>query len=262
MATKKRIFGWLSISLFALLVFVWLFGMRIMRFYQSRHTASQAPIVATVPVNLQNLTVAQDRGVTVSFRGVEFEVPWSDVDRTKSKSIGHDAVMPFGSSKVILEFVGGPNEDLQGLARSETTRFVPAAVSIAYGPSAVSSDYNFMNAVLKTSPRDVSLFSRGGRMGALNVIVIAKAIMPPTTDWAIYIVRSQEFRGLQMGDPVRRPAKMCVRLYGSDAEVEIYFSQKPGPATTPAITQEDLNRITQSLRTSAHTQHTLQITDD
>jgi hypothetical protein len=262
MATKKRIFGWLSISFFTLLIFSWIFGVRIMWFYYSRHMAQQAPIVATVPVDLQNLSVAQGKGVTISFRGVEFDVPWSGVDRAKSKSKGHGALIPFSSGRAILVVEGGPNESVQDLARSETTRFVLAAVSIAYGPSAVASDYNFTNAVLTTSPRDVTLFSRSDRMGALNMILLAKAIMPPTTDWAIYNVHSKEFKGFRVGDPVRHPAKMCVHLYGSDAEVEINFSQKPGPAATPAITQEDLNRITQSLRKTERTQDTLQITDN
>jgi hypothetical protein len=41
---------------------------------------------------------------------------------------------------------------------------------------------------------------------------IVKAIMPPTTDWAIHKIKSKDFKGFQLGDPARRPKKMCLEL--------------------------------------------------
>jgi hypothetical protein len=79
-----------------------------------------------------------------------------------------------------------------------------------------------------------------------------KAIMPPTTDWAIYKIQSQHFRGFQLGDPVRRPKKMCLELYGEDVHFEINIEQNttsPGPG----ITQAELNRIIQTARKAALT---------
>lgn len=71
--------------------------------------------------------------------------------------------------------------------------------------------------------------------------------MPPTTDWAIYNIRSKNFKGFQLGDPVRRPKKMCVELYGSDVHFEINLDQNIALPGTD-ITQAEINRIIQSAR--------------
>ena len=70
------------------------------------------------------------------------------------------------------------------------------------------------------------------RAAGLSSIILIKAIMPPTTDWAIYKIQSQKFRGFQLGDPARHPKKMCLELYGDDVHFEINIEQNtgsPGP---------------------------------
>ena len=72
----------------------------------------------------------------------------------------------------------------------------------------------------------------------MSMVLILKAIMLPTTDSAVYEIRSRDFIGFQLGDPVRRPVKMCLHLYTEDIEIEIVIDQAPtGPV--PAITQAE-----------------------
>jgi hypothetical protein len=71
--------------------------------------------------------------------------------------------------------------------------------------------------------------------------------MPPTTDWAIYNIRCDDYDGFQLGDPIRRPWKMSLEFYANDIEFEINIDQNvAGPA--PAITQAEINRIIQTAR--------------
>lgn len=125
----------------------------------------------------------------------------------------------------------------------------PQIFKVLYGPDVLRSDYTLYKAIFETTPRQITLLTPSNRAIGLMMVIILKAIMPPTTDWAIFNVHSQDFKGFQLGDPVRRPQKMCVQLVSDDLELEISFYQNPkGPR--PPITQAELNRIIQSVRKS------------
>lgn len=90
----------------------------------------------------------------------------------------------------------------------------------------------------------------------LSETLTVKAIMPPTTDWAIYKVSSERVKGFQLGDPVRRPKKICLQLFTGDAEFEINLSQTE---SGPPITQAELNRIIQTAHKAGHAEPTLSV---
>jgi hypothetical protein len=97
------------------------------------------------------------------------------------------------------------------------------------------------------------LFTPANRAAGLSSVILIKAVMPPTTDWAIYNIRSHDFTGFQLGDPVRRPKKMCVELYGNEVHFEINIEQNaslPGPG----ITQAEMNRIIQTAHKAPYAQ--------
>ena len=93
----------------------------------------------------------------------------------------------------------------------------------------------------------MSLFTPANRAAGLSSVILIKAIMPPTTDWAIYNVQSQNLRGFQLGDPVRRPKKMCLELYADDAHCEVNVEQNT-TSNGSGTTQAELNRIIQTVR--------------
>jgi len=129
----------------------------------------------------------------------------------------------------------------------------PRLFTAIYGSEVLSSDYALHKAIFETTPSQITLFTPANRAAGLSSVILIKAIMPPTTDWAIYNVRSNDFKGFQLGDPVRRPKKMCLELYADDVEFEINISQNTsGP--TPGITQAEINRIIQTAHKAAHPQ--------
>ena len=127
----------------------------------------------------------------------------------------------------------------------------PELFKAMYGPEVLRSDYTLYKAIFETTPSQINLFTPANRAAGLSSVLIIKAIMPPTTDWAIYKIQSQDFKGFQLGDPVRRPKKMCLELYTDDAHFEINIQQN---TTLPGsgITQAELNRIIQTFRKVPH----------
>ena len=123
----------------------------------------------------------------------------------------------------------------------------PELFKAMYGPEVLRSDYALHKAIFETTPSEINLFTPANRAAGLGSVILIKAIMPPTTDWAIYKIQSQNFKGFQLGDPIRRPKKMCLELYAEDAHFEINIEQN---TTSPGsdITQAELNRIIQSVR--------------
>lgn len=237
-------------------VYLWFFGMQTFFVIETRKWARQIPIVKSVPVELRDSSVSTIPGEKLSFMGVEFEVPWNDVDEKNSKIVRNWAFIHFNSGNVIILCVNPPKGFMNDFFHDKT--FSPELFTALYGPDVLRSDYEFKKAIFETTPSEVTLLTPSNRAAGLTAVLMIKGIMPPTTDWAIYNVRSKSLRGFQLGDPVRRPFKMSLELSGDDAEIEINFIQKQsGP--TPAITQADINRIIQSAHSIANPQPVLSV---
>jgi hypothetical protein len=247
----KRIFLWASAFVIACVVYLWFFGIQTFFILQTRKIGHEIPIVKSVPVKLQDLSVSKVKGEKLSFMGAEFEVPWDDVDQEKSRIVGNWALINFRSGNSIILCVSPPGSFITSISKNQAID--PRLFVAIYGPEVLRSDYVLHKAIFETTPSQVNLFTPTNRVAGLSSIILIKAIMPPTTDWAIYDIRSKDFRGFQLGDPERRPKKMCLELFADDVEFEINISQNTsGP--THGITQAEINRIIQTVHKAAHPQ--------
>jgi len=97
MASKsKRRLLWVSAFVGLCVVYLWFFGMQTFFALYARQIGRKTPIVRSVPVELYDLSVSEVRGERISFKGVEFEVPWNDVDEQKTRRGGLGAYfLPF-----------------------------------------------------------------------------------------------------------------------------------------------------------------------
>jgi hypothetical protein len=219
--------------------YLWLFGIQTFFALQTRYWSHRIPIIKSVPLELQDLTISKSRGEKVAFDGVEFEVPWSDVDEQKSKIVGNWALIFFRSGNSILLCVTPPKDLMTSIFSKKYSS--PELFTMLYGPDVLKSDYTFTKAIFETTPAQITLFTPSNRAAGLGSVILLKGIMPPTTDWAIYTIRSKDLCGFQLGEPRRRPRKMSLELYGEEREIEININQvQSGPVP---ITQADLNRI-------------------
>ena len=236
----KRILAVLAIVAIGGATYLWFFGPQTFFAFQTRKMGWKIPIVKSVPTDLRDLSVSDAPVQKLSFMGVEFEVPWGDIDQSKSRIVGTWALIPFRSGRSILLCVSKPKGFIADMFRDKIG--TPELFTELYGPGVLTSDYSLKKAIFQTTPRDITLLTPSGRAAGLSSVLIIKAIMPPTTDWAIYNIQTTGTRGFQLGDPIRRPKKMSLELEGEDVEIEINIDQlASGPAA--AITQSEINRI-------------------
>jgi hypothetical protein len=251
MSKWQRRLLWASAFFVACVVFLWFFGLQTFFALQTRQIGRRVPIVKSVPLELQDLSVSKVKGEKLSFMGAEFEVPWDDVDEKKTRIVGNWVLINFRSGNSIVLCVSPPDGFITSMSRNKSLD--PELFMSIYGPEVLRSDYALHKAIFETTPSQITLLAPANRAAGLSSVILIKAIMPPTTDWAIFSIRSNDFKGFQLGNPMRRPRKMCLELYADDVAFEINITQNTsGP--TPAITQAEINRIIQTAHKALHTQ--------
>jgi hypothetical protein len=257
MSKRKRFLAALITAAIVGGAYLWLFGPQTFFALQSRKMGRDVPIIKSVPTELRDLSLSNKPGQKLSFMGVEFEVPWDDVDQNKSRIVGTWAFIHFRSGNSIILCVDKPKGFMSTIFRDKIAS--PELFTRLYGPDVLNSDYALKKAIFETTPSDITLLTPSNRAAGLTSVLIIKAIMPPTTDWAIYKIQTTGLRGFQLGDPERRPKKMCLELEGDDVEIEFNISQaESGPI--PSITQSEINRIIQSAHTIKNAQPILTVT--
>lgn len=237
--------------------YLWLFGVQTYFALYSRKIGREIPIVNSVPVKLQDISVSKEQGERLSFNGITFEVPWNDVDETKSRVVGTWALIFFRSGNSILLCVTKPKDFMNDMFRDNIAK--PELFTALYGPEVLDSDYALKKAIFETTPSKITLLMSAHNAAGFGSILLMKAIMPPTTDWAIYNINADVLKGFQLGDPERRPKKMSLELYANEAEFEVNINQVQSESV-PAITQADINRIIQSSHTIPNAQPVLTVT--
>lgn len=250
MSKWKRRLVWASVILTVCVVYLWFFGTQTFFALWARYAGREVPIVNSVPVDLKDVSISHAKGERLSFMGAEFEVPWEDIDQEKTRMVGSWVSVYFRSGKSILLCVEPADGFIANLKKSKTPD--PELFKAMYGPEVLRSDYTLHKAIFETTPSQINLFTPANRAAGLSMVVLIKSVMLPTTDWAIYKVQSQKFRGFQLGDPIRRPNKMCLELYADDAHFEINIEQN-ATSPGPGISQAELNRIIQTFHKAPHT---------
>jgi hypothetical protein len=238
------------------IAYLWFFGAQTFFVFQTRRIGRQIPIVNSTPVELKDSSISEMRGERLSFMGIEFEVPWSDVDE-KTQVVGNWAVFHFRSGNSMTLCVTPPDGFIAGIAKSKTPD--PDLFRAMYGPDALRSDYALHKAIFETTPSQITLSTPVNRAAGLSMVILIKGIMPPATDWAIYNIRSKDFKGFQLGEPLRRPRKMCLELYNDDVHIEINIEQNTS-ASTSGITQAELNRIIQTTHKASVAEAKIRVT--
>ena len=215
----------------------------------SLYMVKNASAVASVtPANLKESSVSQAPGTTLTYFGHEFEVPWSDLDKTETKVMkdqpdDHMAWICFRSG--LKMFV---------VMRSrEKTAFSYDRMKDINGttPEAIHYWVPFSN---RTIFRQLLLLQL--KSDLLREIGAPSATTPAES--GIFNVYSSSYMGFQYGNPVLRPGTLDVALYSQygkdDSKIEIKFLQTAYEEPV-GVTQPEINRIIQSMhRVSSDTQ--------
>jgi hypothetical protein len=242
MGRTEKAVGWLSATLVMLIVLAYIIAPRLLSLHLA-HRAGKVAVTHAVLTELDISNVDSTAGFTIAFGHREFEVPWT-IDTAKTTTKGRFAVVALSSGDSLLISEPKPDGDVASDQKDDATKSVVVAVRSVFGPDAVKSDYDFWKAVYSVQPSNVTFFTPVNRAAALNAILLAKAIAPPTDDSTIYLVNSGQYKGFQFGDPSHHPKRMDLALYGQPGAVELIFFLKGDQL---AHTQAEFNRIIRTM---------------
>jgi hypothetical protein len=244
MTNRKRTFVWIGSILALACVFIWLFGVQTGCVLQAWNIGRKVPEVKNTPRDLTDLSVNSSSGTRLSYFGYTFEIPWNDVDDAKSKKIGSMQVLAFHSGMAMVISSVSPREFVELIAKESGGEEV---LRREYGAEIVSSDFNFYRVMLSTTPASVRVF--GSRQDAISafLLVFTKATsVPQPASSGIYSIHTPIFQGFQFGEPHHGAGKVIVDLWDEKGGIELHLLCF-GKCSAPAITQADLNRISQSM---------------
>jgi hypothetical protein len=191
--------------------------------------------------------------------GYEFEVPWNDLDETKTVLYPKDkpektrVVLIFRSGLHLVVTAVPPREFAQLWATDFKTP--PQGVEILFGPGSSTSDYSFVKNVYGFTPARMHYWSLSPRLHAHEqMVLVTKSIMPVrAAATGIFYVQNQDYKGFQQGNPEGRQDGVVLDLYSDDDHFEVMFLQKDYH-NVAGVTQAEINRVIQSVRRATPTE--------
>lgn len=220
----------------------------------SYYAVSQAlPVTRVVPTDLKDLSVSQSPGTKLSYFGYEFEVPWSDLDESKTKLFPKDKPdkkmvwLTFRSGLRLIVTAVPPREMADEFTKGDF-KVSPQAFEAVFGHEAAASDYEFTKRVYTFTPDKMHYLAWSSALHTREqMLLLIKSILPSKpAESGILNVRNQSYKGFQQGNPKIRQDSLLVHLYSDDGSVEIVFLQKDYN-NAAGVTQPEINRIVQSL---------------
>ncbi len=249
MTTVRRIL--VTVVVAVALVFVGV--SRIAPVALSFYAAKKAPAVASVvPVDLKDKSVSEAPGEKLSYFGIEFEVPWSDLDETQTKFYPKEK---YDKTKVDLRFRSGLRMVVSVHPPREWVNDLPKDMNVSrqdlestFGRETMNSDYSFTKALYEFTPDNMNPWtaSLDGNNREELLLIIKSLALPKAAETGIFNLRSQSYAGFQEGNPRVRQDEIVVDLYSDEGSVEMIFFQADY-RNYKGVTQPEINRIVQSL---------------
>jgi hypothetical protein len=250
MKLLRRIVTTVVITLAVILVCVYWIAPVALSFYEARKVP---PVARVVPTDLRDHSVSQAPGTKLSYVGYEFEVPWSDLDETRTKLYPKDKAE---KTRVVLSFRSGLRLMVTALPAREMIngwasefKVQPQGIELLFGPGTSTSDYTFVRNVYGFTPSKMHYWSFSPRLQFRDqMVLLTKSIMPvKAAATGIFNLRNQYYQGFQQGDPRVTKDDVVVDLYSDDGHFEMILSQKEYTNPT-GVTQPEINRVVESLR--------------
>ncbi len=235
----------------------------------SAYAARKAPSVARiVPTDLKDLSISPAPGMKLSYLGYEFEVPWADLDVSKTRlyplesSNKYGVILAFASGRRVYMNVAHAHSVADDFAkldlRTPLAKFgaVSGAPALEYMRLAKfdsilatpTSDYQLVKNVYEFTPDNMHFWSLSPSVHERDTaLLVIKSVMPAkAAESGIFRIQTQEFQGFQEGNPETHQSGLHVDLYSNEGGVDFVFLQHGAPDPT-FVTQPEINRIIQSL---------------
>jgi hypothetical protein len=234
-----------TVLLVAVIAFAFLFGVQAITWWNVKQLAKGKPVLWVIPQPLRDTAAANQPGLKLSVYGYEFEVPWADIDKDKSKPGESLAIYYFRSGPFLMFHnpAKAPNMKEIFLADNEKRK---AAMQM-WGEKTLESNFTLTKAMLETSPVEMSVFAPRAKVLGLGILLVLKPIPATGGETGIFAFNTSAVRGFQMGDPEKRPKYISVTAFDmGDHKLELTFGIQKG--ATGQITQAEVNRVLQTVR--------------
>jgi hypothetical protein len=245
-----RILIGLFVVVLVCVAYVWFFGFQTLIVLEARYMTRKAPAVSMAPAQLADFSVSRPPGRKLSYFGYDFEVPWNDVDESKTGVIPdtNKAMIVFQSGNALSVWHGSPRAFLNQVLSND--KIDQNTLRRIVGDEALQSDFALYRTILQMTPDKMTPFESQSDAGNQALILLVKGIsMPPGAGSGIFAVNAGEFSGFQFGRPQNPSGQVSVRLFSDTSSLNFIFNQKlGGPAF---ISQPDINRLLQTLRKTA-----------
>lgn len=203
--------------------------------------ARKSPVLWLTPRSLPASSISAGLGKKLSYFGYEFEVPWDDLDDSKTKIGANSTVLRFHSGYAIKFTSLPPREFVNGILEHMNKD----SLRQIYGDGPLQSDYAMWNSIADATPDKVTLFSSRKETVGIPMLLLIKAIASPEES-GIYSIQTSDFKGFQWGDPQAHPKHIVADLFADDGRLEIAFIG-PGNGKPLAISQPEINRVLQTV---------------
>jgi hypothetical protein len=242
---KPALLASVTVFLVAIGMYVWGFGFATVAMIEAQYTGKQVPILKKVPVSLSDSSVTPSAGKRVVVCGYGFDVPWNDLNESKTKSNTTKNVMYFDSG-LVMAVTCSPPKTFVSTFLSEG-KLTPDEFQQTFGNEALQSDYALTRLMLQTTPNKITLGTSHKDASATLAMLVVKAIATPAADSGMFFVHTDQFDGFQYENPALHPKHVLVDLFSPDQSLEFAFLLNDQGAS-PKISQADINRIIHTVR--------------
>lgn len=249
MRILRRILVTVVVALAVIFACVYWIAPIALSFYAPRKAPSVARIV---PTELKDHSISQAPGMHLSYVGYDFEVPWNDLDESKTQLFPKDkpsktmAILAFRSGLRLMVTYSKPRSFADQFGSD--FRMPPPAFDAVFGPGAATSDYLFEKSVLEFTPDKMHYWSLSPAVHYREQTrLMIKSVMPvKAAESGIFNLKTEEYKGFQEGDSRMRLPMLNVELFANDSGIGIFFAldKYRNPA---GLSQPEINRIVQSL---------------
>lgn len=145
---------------------------------EPHNTARKLPFLRRTPVELSDLSISKAPGMKLSYFGYEFEIPWADIDKDKSKAVcGDKAIIAFRSGNALMVWSGPPHGFMNDLLKN--MKIDRENFPEIYSDEVLRSDYSLMRLIWETTPSTIVMSSSKQKDASQEMLLIVKAICTP-----------------------------------------------------------------------------------
>jgi hypothetical protein len=239
-----RLAAFLAGIIFVVGTLAWFFALPL----EARYWARRVPVLRQTPSSVRDSSFTQSTGRKITFCGSTFDIPWSDLDDSKTKAGGNSTTFFFNSGLVALLKCQPPREFVEGVLSS--TKMSSDDFRRAFGDGALESDYALTRLMLETTPDTIGIHTPHRQQGPLMAMLILKGIATPPADSGMFAIHTPEFDGFQYQNPQANPNWVLMDLFAADRGLEFQFFLHYHGAS-PHVSQADINRIIRTVHTVA-----------